>query len=179
MEEKLNLVKSEKGIPKMIGEVWAVQKFKDGTEIKHEIGKNIIVDNATIIVAQLLKNDPVNGLTHLAVGQGNVAWDPMAPPAAVSTQTELESEFYRKVFTSTRYVVMPGGTTSITATNNIELETTYDYAEAIGAIDEMGLFGINATNTLNSGSMFNARNFSVINKNTNSTLTFTWRISIL
>jgi hypothetical protein len=171
--EVLDVVKSKR----ISGEVKIIQKFKDGSVIERKL-ENIIVDNATIILARLLKNDTVNGLTHLAIGIGDLGWDPQNPPAASHNQTQLNSELYRKAFTSTRYI-SGGGGTSPTPTNVIELETVYDYGEANGALMEMGMFGIDATNTLQSGMMFNARNFAVINKDTSSTLTFVWRISIL
>lgn len=171
-KEVLDLVKSKR----MSGEVTIIQKFKDGSINERKL-KNIIVDNATIVIAQLLKNDNVNGLTHLAIGTGDLAWDKQNPPDASHNQTQLNSELYRKAFASSRYIA--GGSTSLSPTNVIELETVYDYDEANGALCEMGLFGINATNTLQSGMMFNARNFSVVNKDDNSTLTFVWRITIL
>ena len=114
-------------------------------------------------------------IKHIALGTGNVSWDLQAPPAATSSQTQLEAELIRKEFTSVNFVTT-GGAVSPTPTNILDCTTTFLESEAVAPLVELGLFGGDSTATANSGSQVNYKTFKVINKPSTSTLTITVRL---
>lgn len=162
---------------KIHGEVFLKLHDSDGNIIE-EHKKNVIVDDASILIARLIKDntEPLHGAYCLAVGTGNVGWDPMNPPAASNTQTALEAELVRKQFSSTNFVT-GSGTISATPTNIVDFTTTFTESEAVGALVEMGLIGGDATLTPSSGTLMNYLTFKVINKSNTSVLTITWRLT--
>src|SRR5271167_4773554 len=68
--------------------------------------RNLVVLDASILIARLMKNniEPPHGIYALAVGTGNVGWNPMSPPAATNTQRSLWSEIARKTFADTEFI---------------------------------------------------------------------------
>lgn len=134
------------------------------------------------------------GLKYLAVGVGILKdqtkpydeqknpvdtdnWDLQNPPAEKLTVTQLEGEYYRKLFTDWKFIDSTGNI-SEKATNVLLLSTTFLESEAVGPLTEMGLFGgVTATNTKNSGLMFNYKTFKVWNKENDARLTVVWRLT--
>ncbi len=171
-------------------------KTKEVQDERHV--SNLIVKDASILVARLLKSstEPSHGLFVLAVGTGDVGWDPMAPPAATDTQRALYSELTRKTFTTTQYIDA-GGIPVAYPTKVVDYTATFTEAEAVGPLVEMGLIGGNISSNMSirnpvsppNGAydptvdltlfetLFNSLNFAVINKPATSTLTITWRIT--
>lgn len=141
--------------------------------------KNIIVNTASILVARLLKdsNEPSNGITHLALGTGATGWDLQDPPAPTTSQTRLEAELYRKAATSTAFINPVDGSQSITPTNIVDYAFHYLEGDATGPIVELGLFGGDATDGLNTGTMVNYRTFPVINKTNSMAFTIIIRLT--
>ncbi|MDF2533952.1 MAG: hypothetical protein K0R18_109 [Bacillales bacterium] len=142
--------------------------------------KNLIVNSASTLMAQRLApssststvtpgNFIANGLQYLAVGQGvqesgQSGFDFMNPQPAAVTNVKLRDELFRKTFTSWSFIDQGTGASVSSATNIVQVVTTFLEAEAVGPIVEMGLYGGNATATKDSGFMFNYKTFPVWNK---------------
>ena len=62
-------------------------------------------------------------------------------------------------------------------TNVLDFTATFAETEAVGPLVEMGLFGGDATDLLNSGTQVNYRTFPVLNKTNSMTLTIIFRIT--
>ena len=159
-----------------------LKNVETGIETIYE-GHNIIVNVASELMAELMRGiigDPlriqVDGIRTLAVGTGGIGWDLQNPPAATSTQTQLENELYRKEFDSVNYIDTLGNV-SPTRTNVVDLTTVFDTTEANGALVEMGLFGGTDSTLANNGSMINFYTMPVLNKSASSNLTIIWRLS--
>ena len=160
--------------------------------------RNLIVLDASILVARLMKNnvEPPHSIYALAVGTGNVGWNPMAPPAATNTQRSLWSEIARKTFANTQFI-NSGGLPVAIPTNVVDFTTTFAEAEAVGALDEMGLIGGNVSTNMSVrnpvlppngaydptvdltafDTMINYLTFPCINKPATSILSITWRLT--
>ena len=159
---------------------------------------NLVVLDASILIARLMKNsqEPPHGIFALAVGTGQVGWNPMSPPAATNTQRALWSELARKTFASTNFVDQ-NGIPAAYPTHVVDFTTTFAEAEAVGPLDEMGLLGGNVNSNLsirnpvsppngpydptvdltNFDTLVNYLTFPVINKPPTSTLTIVWRLT--
>ena len=166
-------------------------------EEKREL-RNLVVLDASILIARLMKNnqEPPHGVYALAVGTGDVGWNPMSPPAPTNTQRSLYSELSRKTFANTQFIDA-GGVPSAIATNVVDFTTTFAEAEAVGPLVEMGLLGGNINSNLNvrnpvlpangpynaavdlttKDTLCNYLTFAVINKPPTSTLSVVWRLT--
>jgi hypothetical protein len=110
--------------------------------------KNLVVRDASILIARLLKDNQettvplgvIHGAYVLAVGTGDSGWDPMNPPAPTDTQRALYSELTRKRFTQTSFVDA-GGLPVGYPTNVVDYTTTFSESEAVGPLVEMALLG--------------------------------------
>ena len=160
--------------------------------------RNLIVKDASILVARLIKDnqEPSKGAFVLAVGTGDVGWNPLSPPAPTNTQRALYSELTRKTFSATTFIDADGVPTSI-PTNVVDFTTTFTESEAVGPLVEMGLIGGNISTNLSvrnpvtppNGSysalvdlttretLINYLTFNVISKPATSTLEITWRLT--
>lgn len=159
--------------------------------------KNLVVKDASILIARLMKDnqEPPFGAFCLAVGTGDVGWNPLAPPAPTITQRALYSELSRKTFANTQFIDAGGAPTAI-PTNVVDFTTTFTESEAVGPLVEMGLLGGNVNTNLaiknpvsppngpynplvdltTKETMINYLTFAVISKPATSTLTITWRL---
>lgn len=183
-------------VPKYRGEVFiTLRDAKTGVIQEHR--KNLVVLDASILIARLMKNnaEPPNGVFCLCVGTGDVGWNPMSPPAPTNTQRSLYSELSRKTF-DTHFVDATGIPASI-PTHVVDFTTTFSESEAVGPLVEMGLIGGNVSSNLsirnpvlppNSSydptvdlttkeTMVNYLTFAVINKPATSTLSVVWRLT--
>ena len=153
--------------------------YENGLLIKEYNQHNIIVNTASILIARLLKDstEPSAGISYLGVGSGNASWDYMDPPAPTTSQTLLENEFDRKAIELTTFVDPETGEPIETPTNIVDYSVTYGEAEGVGPIMELSLFGGDATESIDSGTMVNWRTFPVINKTNSMTLTVIFRIT--
>lgn len=160
------------------GRMTLIAREKD--KVVHEIVQdNIIVNTASILIARLLKDstEPNAGISYLAVGSGNDSWNAFDPPAPTTSQTLLEDEFYRKAISKATFVDPQTAEPTTAKTNIVDYATSFSESEAVGAIMELGLFGGEATSSLNTGTMVNWRTFPVINKTNAMTLTIIFRIT--
>ena len=159
---------------------------------------NLVVKDASILIARLMKDnkEPPFGAFALAVGTGDVGWNPLAPPAPTMTQRALYSELGRKTFANTQFVDAGGAPTAI-PTNVVDFTTTFTEAEAVGPLVEMGLIGGNVSTNLSiknpvsppngvynplvdlttKETLINYLCFPVISKPATSTLTIVWRLT--
>ena len=166
--------------------------------------QNLVVRDASILVARLLKDNQetnLHGAFVLAVGTGDTGWDLMNPPAPTDTQRALYSELTRKRFAQTDFVD-PGGLPVGYPTNVVDYTTTFSESEAVGPLVEMALLGGNISTNMsvrnpvptpygpNSALAYDAAHnltmwetelnyltFPVVNKPATSTLTITWRLT--
>ncbi len=164
----------------------------------HREVRNLVVLDASILIARLMKDnqEPPHGILALAVGTGDVGWNPMAPPAPTTTQRSLYSELARKTFANTQFIDGGGVPTAI-PTKVVDFTTTFAEAEAVGPLVEMGLLGGNISTNMNVrnpvlppngpydptvdltlfDSEINYLTFAVVNKPPTSTLTIVWRLT--
>ncbi len=160
--------------------------------------RNLVVLDASILIARLMKDnaEPSKGLFALAVGTGDVGWNPMAPPAATNTQRALYSEITRKTFSQTQFIDS-GGLPTAVPTNVVDFTTIFTESEAVGPLVEMGLLGGNISTNLAvqnpvsppNGTydptvdltlyetLCNYLTFPVVNKPATSTLELVWRLT--
>ena len=191
-EERYNAIKSGEVIMTLrdgkTGEVQATRHFK-----------NLVVKDASILVARLVNNNSETGLYGafaLAVGTGDSGWDPMHPPAPTSTQRALFAELTRKVFASSNFVDSLGNP-SLIPTNVVDFVTTFTESEAVGPLVEMSLLGGNIDSNMSIKNPVSPPNgpydptvdltvfetalnyftFAVQNKPATSTLTVVWRLT--
>ncbi|MNJ90224.1 hypothetical protein D3C87_78180 [compost metagenome] len=171
------------------------QSLTSDAEIIDQIEfKNTIVASASYLMAQRMApgsainsnvgNFIASGLQYLSVG--TIVADPinnpgdlnvMSPPLATGTESKLKYEIFRKQFTSWTFVDPSTNAASNTATNILQIVTTFQENEAVGALTEMGIFGGNATTVKDSGIMFNYKTFAVWNKPSDARLTVTWKLT--
>lgn len=160
--------------------------------------RNLIVKDASILAARLFKDngEPTKGAFVLAVGTGDVGWNPLSPPAPTNTQRALYSELTRKTFSTTQYIDAAGIPTAV-PTNVVDFTTVFTESEAVGPLVEMGILGGNISTNLSvrnpvtpangaynatvdlttKETLINYLTFAVINKPATSTLEITWRLS--
>lgn len=160
--------------------------------------RNLIVKDASILIARLMKDnkEPPFGLFCLAVGTGDVGWNPLNPPAPTVTQRSLYSEIARKTFSQTQFIDA-GGAPVAYPTNVVDFTTTFSESEAVGPLCEMGLLGGNISTNLairnpvtppngpydptvdltTKETMVNYLTYGVISKPATSTLTIVWRLT--
>jgi hypothetical protein len=160
--------------------------------------RNVVTLDASILIARLMKDsvEPPHGCFALAMGTGDVGWNPMAPPAPTNTQRSLYAELTRKVFANTQFIDS-GGAPTATPTNVVDFETTFTESEAVGPLVEMGILGGNVNSNMaitdpvlppngpynatvdltNFDTLVNFLSFPVVNKPATSTLTVVWRLT--
>jgi hypothetical protein len=153
--------------------------YEKGEMIKEVVQSNIIVNTASILIARLLKDnaEPSSGISYLAVGSGNPSWNLLDPPAPTTSQTKLENEFFRKAIEFSTFVDPESAEPTEVETNIVDYSVTFSEAEAVGPIMELSLFGGDATEETDSGTMVNWRTFPVISKTNTMTLTVIFRIT--
>jgi hypothetical protein len=171
-------IKHEESIRPLRGQYRMILR-ENGLVIHERTDHNIIVNSASVLIARLLKDskEPDGGITYLAVGTGAPGWNLQNPPQP--TNTQLNAEIARKAFSTqdVTFIDPETGNPTTIPTNVIDFTATFAETEAVGALVEMGLFGGDATDLVNSGSEINYRTFPVINKTNSMTLTIIFRIT--
>ena len=154
-----------------------------GRIVEKRVGHNIIVNSASVLIARLLKdsNEPLAGISYLAVGTGAVGWNLQNPPQPTNTQTALNNEIARKAFHTedVTFIDPDTGEPVLVPTNVVDYTITFAETEAVGPLVEMGLVGGDASDTpsVANDTLVNYRTFPVINKTNSMTLTITFRIT--
>ncbi|HHE47162.1 MAG TPA: hypothetical protein ENL08_05630 [Bacteroidetes bacterium] len=113
----------------------------------------LIVKTGRILTARLLMGEPIDGITHCAIGDGDATFiDPLNPPAPDIDQTALKTERARKKYYKRTFLKEdPEGTLVVNGIHYIETaeETQtigvffrFEESEANGiTIREYGFFG--------------------------------------
>lgn len=157
------------------GTWWYELECESGKIDRSKVRSNLITVNAKVLLAALLKNDAtyVDGIMFHAVGSGDPDWDTQGTPDPIFAQTTLLAEAGRKVPTQIVYVD-GSGDPSVTPTGIIRIKTVFEKTdlEPTGvSIREHGLFGGNATSTVDSGLLIDAIHMPAIFKDNTMKLT--------
>lgn len=122
---------------------------------------NNIVLSGRDLIAKLFVKQPIDPVSHVAVGTGNAAIQ--------ASDTKLASEIFRKPIAP----VDPSQHITTTDANKRKVTITadLDFGEANGALTEAGLF-----NAAAAGVMYNRVVFPPINKTSDFKLTLIWEI---
>ena len=154
---------------------------KTGEIIEQRKNHNLIVNSASILIARLLKdnNEPDAGISYLAVGTGGIGWNLQNPPQPTVEQTVLFNEIARKAFSTddVNFVDPSTGDPVTFPTGVVDFTMTFAETEAVGPLVEMSLFGGDASDLRDSGTMLNFRTFPVLNKTNSMVMTITFRIT--
>lgn len=186
------------------GEVfWEMTDSETGAVTKGHL-KNVVTLDAGILIARLIKgtgvanvSEPKFGVYALAVGTGDVGWNPMNPPPANNAQRSLYNELGRKAIASSSFIDQSGMISGI-PTHIVDFNVTFSNSEAVGPLTEMGLVGADIStnmavrnpvlppngpydptvNLVGKDTLVNYLTFPVINKPPTSTLSWTWRLTM-
>ena len=199
-------IRHEDALAKAIygGEVfWQLRDGKTGRLQDEGHLKNVVTKDASILVARLMKGTATPNLSEasfgvfaLAVGTGDVGWDPLNPPGATDTQRSLYNELARKQVTNSDFITSTGTISGI-PTKVVDFTTTFSESEAVGALTEMGLLGgdvdtnmavlnpvlppngtyDDTVDLVGKDTLVNYLTFGAISKPATSTLTWTWRLT--
>ncbi len=195
---------SEDRVPPYSGEVfWTLRDSATGAVLSEGRRKNIVTRDASILVARFIKGTPVPNTSEprfggyaLAVGTGDVGWDLQNPPVATDTQRSLYNEIARKQMQVTEFIDADGGVSGI-PTRVVDFTTTFSESEAVGPLVEMGILGGDVDTNLSIRNpilppngiydptvdvvgkdlLINFLSYPVINKPSNSQLSWVWRLS--
>ena len=167
-----------------------------GQVLHDEHYNNVITADAGIQAARYFKDpsEPNNGANMLAVGTGALG-SLLSPDAPSPDQRSLNAEIQRKAWSSTTFRNADGGASEI-PTNVVDFTCTYDEAEAVGPLNEMGIMSTRSDNPLvtypnpdiyparelsrdlrDYDVLINYLTFGVISKPSTARLTITWRIT--
>jgi len=120
---------------------------------------NLITSTGKQLMAKLIGNESVNGVTYLAVGTDDTT--------VLAIDTELGNEVYRNQITQ-----------SINSLNKESIKLFLSSTQANGNdLVEAGLFGDNATDTTDSGVLVGHVTFEKIEKTSSIAVTFLWDIT--
>ena len=195
-EEALPLSKRA-GLPGAKGEVFFhLQDVPSGKTLFEDHRKNVITLDASLLAAMLFRDpDSRNyGANMLAVGTGATG-SLLSPDAPDPRQRRLNAEISRKPWSSTLFRDGSGNAVAI-PTNIVDFTCTFDEGEAVGPLNEMGIFSTESGNPLvqnlnpnifpirdttvdvsNLDILVNYLSFPVISKPATARLTITWRIT--
>jgi hypothetical protein len=186
------------------GEIfWEMRDSNTGVVTGNKL--NVVTLDASVLIARFLKgtgtstanlSEPSFGVFALAVGTGDVSWNPLNPPAATNTQRSLFNELARKKIATTAFIDGNGNPSGV-PTNIVDFTTTFAESEAVGTLTEMGLLGgdVNTNmsirnpilppngtydptvNVVGKDQLINFVSFPAISKPATSTLSWVWRLS--
>ena len=187
------------------GDVFATLSFPDGSEEIVVDKSNIYTLDGGIFASILFSNNAGAGnarfVNMLAVGTG-ASGSQQSPDIPDYQQRALNVPLYKKTFSSVVYRKADGslsvdGNSNPIPTNIVDFTTTFESAEAVGALTEMGLISsVNDTPTgfvsnpnnfpqdrdvsevvTNYDTLINYITFPVINKPNGAILAITWRLT--
>ncbi len=177
--------------------MWEPKSGRVLEEWQHE---NQITLDSSLLTARLYKDnaEPPHGLNMLAVGTG-ANGDLLNPDVPPPTQRRLNNEIDRKAFSEATFRD-PNGAAVAYPTPVVDFTTIYSEAEAVGALNEMGLVSTISDNRLilnlnpnaagQGGDTYdptidttqydvfaNYHTFGTIVKPSNAVLSLTWRLT--
>ena len=188
---------------KIKGEVFYTLRDEASGQETHGHIKNVVTLDAGVLIARLMKStatanvsEPRFGVYALAVGTGDVGWNPMNPPPGNVYQRSLYNELARKTASSTNFIDSMGAVSGV-PTNVVDFSFTFSTSEAVGPLTEMGLIGGDISTNMavrnpvlppngpydatvdlvGLDTLCNYITFPVINKPSTSSLSWIWRLT--
>lgn len=161
--------------PWIVGEV-KVQLFHGDGRLDREIdlGRNVVALDWTLLISSWVKDTNTPNITHLAVGTGTPSYNIASPPL-LTAQKKLVAELFRKRIQYNSFVDEDGDPTQI-ETNVVDLTAKFEFLEAVGTLQEMGLFGGYGATDRNSGHIVNYKGFVPFVKPNDRVMVITWRL---
>lgn len=146
-----------------------VVEGKAGDEIKLQKGYNTVVDNASKLIAALIKRHTnYSGALFWEVGSGDVSWSDANPPSPAKSDFKLLNPTFRKAIQLADIAFIDGSNNvTATVTNRIQITVKFLSNEANGPLREFGIFGGGTdavAGTLGSGLMINRKTHGLIYK---------------
>lgn len=140
-----------------------------GQEIVLPVGYNTVVDNASRLIAALIKRQPnFNGAMFWEVGSGDASWNDASPPNPAKSDVKLATPLFRKAIQLGDMSFIDANNNVTTAvTNRIQIVVKFLANEANGPLREFGIFGGGTdavVGTLGSGLMINRKTHGIIYK---------------
>lgn len=187
---------------KVKGDVFGVLQYEEGLEEIVLDKSNVYTLDGGILAAILFSKNLgagfARGIDMLAVGTG-ASGSSASPDIADFRQRKINTPLFRKTFTS-RVYRKPNGDLSTVPTNIVDFTTTFESADAVGALTEMGLVctlsgvsggtaefnqineafpsrDVENTDITGSDILVNYLTFPVINKPSGAILAITWRLT--
>lgn len=153
--------------------------FKNGELVEEIVGHNLVVNSFLRLVMCLLKQqNGYTGIQYWAVGSGAETWDTTMPTPSLDSQG-LTNEIGRVPISASEITFLNADYNPVsTPTNIIEIKHTFGTGDCNGVWREFGIFGGNATASLNSGVMINKRHHAVITKTEEMTIERTMRFTL-
>lgn len=176
--------------------IFEMRDAKTGELLHYSEHKNVITYDAGIQAGRLFKDnsEPTHGVNMLAVGTGATG-ALLSPDAPDPRQRKLNAEIARKAFASTTFRDSNGNAVAY-PTNIVDFTTTFNAAEAVGPLNEMGLVSTISDNPAITNPnpdnfptrdttvdltlydvLANYLTFGVLVKPGTAVLTITWRLS--
>jgi hypothetical protein len=157
----------EDGVHKVTDDI--VVGAKAGEELVLPVGYNTVVDNASILIAALIKRHAgFAGALFWEVGSGDASWSDTSPPSPAKTDTKLLTPSFRKAIQLADISFINASNAVVsTPTNRIQIVVKFLANEANGYLREFGIFGGGSdavVGTLGSGLMINRKTHGVIYK---------------
>lgn len=141
-----------------------ITNVKTGKVEVIERGDNLVVSKVLPLIMGMLKGS-LSGIQYWAVGSGATSWD-STPVNPTLDEVKLTNELGRKAITSSDIkFVNPSTYEEVTdVTTCLQIGCTFYEEDCNGAWREFGIFGGNATTSLNSGYMIDKKHHSLLNK---------------
>lgn len=154
------------------------QSIVGAETIKSKVAKNLIVDMASVFMAQRMVPGASwgNGIQYLAVGTGVGTGTTANPEVENPVYTKLRNEIDRVGIDSWTYLDESGKPTE-TPTKSVQYVFKFLTTEGVGGLVEMGMFGGDASTGADTGHLFNYKVFPIWNKTDDIELTVSWKIT--
>lgn len=152
---------------------WRIQQLNENGDVLSDSGwsRNQIQDGWSTIACRLFVGSlsggisPTSGFSHLVVGSGDPSWD-ITPPTKDREQNQLENEIDRFSLAETDFTFLDPDTLDPQENPSrlVEVSKGIDFTRGIGDLREYGLIVGDASNTVNSGTLFNWHSHSLLTK---------------
>lgn len=153
--------------------------FKNGVLVEEIVGHNLVVNSFLNLIMYLLKHQSgYSGIQYWAIGSGAESWDSSIPTPDINATT-LTAELGRVPISADEITFLdPDFNEVSTPTNILQIKHTFGSSECNGVWREFGIFGGNATESLNSGILINKRHHAIITKTEDMTVERTMRFTL-